>query len=318
MRWLGIVAYVGALLMPSVAHAETLAPPVCYPGELHPESMRIPANVSSFLLAEIGYAFLSPEIRLVRRMGTTDVEQGLDILEGRLDLGSQYWNLVPTEPLVEGGVYVFIDETCYAAHETRYEVDATVDLPTTLGVTTVSELRATRDRADRPLQYYVRVALELSAEAAAAPPIYEVRTEVEGVEGWLWRPLEGYETEVGVSCGSVAGGLLVEPGLAVVSHLAQAYGAEPSLFTEPVEVDLDCAAAVRVDPMDEHVLTPVEIEEMDRIPDGGFPDPIMDAGAGDPALGGGGCGCGSAGPIGNGALGWLMLVTVALAARRRR
>jgi len=299
MRTLLVVVLVSALT-PCIALAET-AVLACVPGEINPVSMNIPANVTSFVLLDGVYPSSEPpDIRLFRRMGGGDFEQGLDISEAPRDHGRERWNLTPTEPLVEGGEYIFIDATCPDERTTRYHVDPAIALPTTLGVTTVTELRASRDRPGLSLYYYVRVGLALTAEAAAARSIYEGQRIVDGTGNNPWRPLDDFEDRVAVNCSGTTVGLVVQPGLRVFSHHAQLYGLGPSVFGESVEVDLVCEDAVRVDPDDEHVLTPSEIEEMDRIPDGGS---AMDGGGladgglmdGGPVLGGGGCACRSTG-----------------------
>lgn len=338
------VPMVIALLLtmsPSVVAAES-ALPSCWPGEITPAARNVPANLPAFLLVGGAYYEVeTPIVRLYRRMGVGDVDFALDVASGGgADLGK--WVLTPGDPLVEGGTYVFVDESCpFESRETVYEVDAAVTLPTVLGVTTVGELRSSRSRPGTPLRYYLPVTLELSEEAEAARGILQGQRRSEPGTDGRWLPLGHFDERVSVPC--ELGAMLVPPWTSAMSHVAKLYGEEESLATEPVLVDVVCADAVRVDPYDEHVLSPEEIEEMDRLPpmdagvmdggvmdgglsDGGFSDGgFSDGGLSDGGLDAdaydlgadmaGGCMCSAPGPgAGSGWFGGLLVLALA---RRR-
>lgn len=287
-------------LAPSATYAEAgVDSPSCYPGSFLPWEPDVPANLGAFVLVGGSYFEGALDIRLYEA-GVT-AERPVDISGG-----AGRWIVTPMEPLVEGSTYILVDMSCPGdVRETMYFVRPAVSEPSTLGVTSVSELRSSRSRAGAPLRYYVGVELVLSAEASNARALYEGARAIDGAARDWW-PLDYSDVRVDVACDTGAG---IAPGLRSFSHRARLLHEDVySLASDPVMRQLVCAEAVRVHPVDEHVLTPEEIVEMDRIPDGGaFPDGGMPADASATSGGeGGGCGCRAAGR-GTSFPGWLGL-----------
>lgn len=322
-----LALFLAFTLCPTLALAESAPPPPCVPGDMRPSGPNIPANLSSFTLMG-DYLFVAlPIVRLYERTGAGGVERPLDIV-ARPGVSNE-WTLTPLEPLVAGATYVLVDESCsFSPTEWMYFVDPAVPVPATLGVTTVGQLYSFRDRPGVGLRYFVRVGLELSDEALAARALYEGSMLVDGAVLGVWGELETFDGRVYVRCDSESS--FIEPGTREFSHQARLRGLDPSLFTEGVVRDLICDDAVRVHPIDEHVLSPMEIEEMDRIPDGGFvgldaglardagPGFGSDAGDG-PGTSDGGCGCRASGRGASGSwLGFAIFCAVVVGRRLRR
>jgi len=314
-----LVIIVVFALAPGIAAAESV-PSSCIPGEVRPAVLDIPANLGAFTLVNGYYPSTPPDIRLYQRLGSDDEPRALDVSTGPYST----WTLTPGEPLVEGGVYLLVDTSCPSdTRETRFEVGPAVEFPTTLGATRVSELRATR-RLPGPLRYYVRVSLGLSSAAEATTDfVFQGETRADGDSVSRWSGLAYTDAQIYVNCGEASAP--VAPGLRTFAHEAQYYGLESLVYSEPAEVDIVCADAVRVDAEDEHPLTPSEIEEEDRVP---VVIPGMDSGSGPGAMDGGidggltlsgGGGCRSAGDgTTPSSFAVLLLLSLALVRRARR
>ena len=323
MRLLAIALIAG--LIPATAAAES-PPPACIAGVVYPTFPTVPANLTGFVLADGYYGGTDgPVIEFYRRSGADNIALSVGLSGPTPGWRGDSWVITPTEPLEAGESYLVIETCGFGRQQTAYEVAPAVALPTTLGVTSVTELRSLRRRPGAPLEYFVLVGLDLSAEATAARALYEGQHLSDGPDSDLWRPLNEYLSprRVPIDCGGVP---FASPRTVTFSHQARQIGLEPSLVSESASVDIDCLDAVRVHPTADRPLTPEEIEEMDRIGDAG---PAMDGGTvmdggtgpvpidGGLSLGGGGCSCRSAGR--GDAPGWFgLLVFVAVLGRRLR
>ncbi|MCB9595259.1 MAG: hypothetical protein H6719_21250 [Sandaracinaceae bacterium] len=329
-----------ALLLPSApALAESGVPlidagPLCQPGGLVPADTNVPANLSAWRIHDVNVGRDgSPVVELYQRFGPMREARGLEVSSDD-GIGPV---VRPIEPLVAGGEYTLVIRTCEDEGEI-VEHDFTVDpayaAPASLGVTSLSELRATRPFPGGDLRYHVIVTLTLSDEARAVAPYHEQQLMVSRrAQRWRSPPLEDVSEEIVVQC-RLNGD---EPPIVTESfwHLARPIAGETNLRTDVVRIDdVPCADAVRVHPETGEPLTPEEIAEMDTMPDGGvMPPPPMDAGvpeAGATPMDGSmqpdvsgmepveGCTCRSAGAGGSPTAPGFLVLLGALARLRRR
>lgn len=312
------------LALPVNAHAESGSPP-CIPGSITPNEPELPANLAAFRLnGGVAPFSMTPVVRLVQITSMGNVEVPVTLI---VPTGGGDWEIRLDVPLEVGQTYSMRDVTCGDGSDPGFQFTVVdpVPPPTTLGVTTVSELRAFRPSPRSPLETYVRVRLELSPEAMAARYFYEGRWFTDGVQG-SWADLEDFDDRVFVVCERSYPGTGVSEGTLTFAHEARE-DVDPVLTSDGATVTIRCEDAVRVDRMTERPLTPEEIEAEDTIPDGGPPPPI-DASGSDLDAGPPGtietydCSCrAAAGQTGRGP--WLLVALGALvwlrrAARARR
>ncbi len=260
--------------LPATVAAES-GVPGCRHGTPDPMGPYVSPRLRAFRFRDVILPFAStqPDLALVQTDGVTELPLDATV---RYDAGD--WTLTPALPLETGKQYVVVDRTCVATGhpETRwwYYVPLPEELPTVLGVTTVSDLTSRRRRPGEPLLYTVSVHLEADPSALEVGEAYEVTHTIDDTLGF-WRVLGSYTQTVEIDC------IEETPERTLThrfDHRARMYGdAEPSLSTDPVLVELRCGDAIRVDPVTGRPLTPEEAEAMDHPPDAG-PPPVRDAG----------------------------------------